>query len=91
VTLTDAQRVPLIGRYRRRDGSVMTVSADPLGLVAAVPKAFTAGLIPLGPTRFYMPLSDGTATFALGPDGRAASVNLRFDGIDHVAVRIADA
>ena len=91
VALTDMQRAALVGQYRFADGDVMTVAPDPLGLSAAIPKRYTAGLIPLSPTRFYFPLADGTMTFALGADGRASSVNARYSSTDHVAERITDA
>lgn len=89
VTLNDAQKAALSGRYRFTNGRVMTVSPDDLGLLAAIPEQFTAGLIPLSATRFYFPLGDGTMTFTLDSGGRGERVVARYSAQDHVAERIA--
>jgi hypothetical protein len=68
----------------------MTVTPDArLGLQAVIPEQFTAGLIPLSPTRFYFPLGDGTMTFELAADGRAERVVGRYSGRERVAERVA--
>jgi CubicO group peptidase (beta-lactamase class C family) len=77
----------LEGRYAMADGRALTVKKDADLLAAVLEDRFTAGLVPLSKTRFYFPLGDGTATFTLGEDGTAASVNLRYGGEDHVARR----
>ena len=89
VELTDAQVAPLVADYRNTDGSTLTIRKDPDYLTATIKGRYTAGLIPLSPVEFYMPLADGRAIFTLGADGKAASVNLRYSGEDHVATRIA--
>ena len=89
VTLTPAQIQALEGTYRMSDGKTLTVKMDGDMLAAALEGRYTAGLIALAPTEFYMPLGDGRTTFTLGPDGRAARVNLRYGGEDHVAERAA--
>jgi CubicO group peptidase (beta-lactamase class C family) len=87
VTLTPAQIGALEGVYKMADGKTLTVKMDGDRLSAALEDRYTAGLIPLSPTEFYMPLGDGRTRFTLGADGRAASVNLRYGGEDHVAER----
>jgi CubicO group peptidase (beta-lactamase class C family) len=90
VTLDDTQKAALSGRYRFASGRIMTVSPDArLGLQAVIPEQFTAGLIPLSPTRFYFPLGDGTMTFELAADGRAERVVGRYSGRERVAERVA--
>ncbi len=78
----------LEGVYATADGKKLTVKKEPDLLTAALEGRYTAGLVPLSPTRFYFPLGDGTATFTLGEDGRATSVNVRYSAEDHVARRI---
>lgn len=89
VELTEAQVAPLVADYRTDDGSMLTVRKEPDYLTATIKGRYTAGLIPLSPTEFYMPLADGRAIFTLGADGIAASVNMRYSGEDHIATRIA--
>jgi CubicO group peptidase (beta-lactamase class C family) len=88
-TLTPAQIAALEGIYRMSDGKTLTIKMDGEMLSAALEGRYTAGLIPLTPTEFYMPLGDGRTTFTLGSDQRAARVNLRYGGEDHVADRSA--
>ncbi len=78
----------LEGDYRTADGKTLSVRKEPDVLTARLEGRYTAGLIPLSPTRFYFPLGDGTVTFAPGADGRASSVNVRYSGEDHPATRI---
>jgi CubicO group peptidase (beta-lactamase class C family) len=89
VKLAAEQVAPLEGDYRMADGKLLTVRNEPDYLTAKLEDRFTAGLIPLSATEFYFPLGDGKATFTPGADGRAVRVNLRFNGEDHVAERIA--
>jgi CubicO group peptidase (beta-lactamase class C family) len=79
----------LEGVYAMSDGRKLTVAKKPDLLTAELEGRFTAGLIPLSPTRFYFPLGDGTATFSLGEDGRASSVNVRYSAEDHPATRLS--
>lgn len=79
----------LVGDYRMSDGATLTVRNDPRFLVAEIKDRYVAGLVPLSPTEFYMPLGDGRTTFVLGADGRAERVNLRHGGEDHLGERIA--
>jgi CubicO group peptidase (beta-lactamase class C family) len=90
LTLTAAQIQPLLGAYRFADGRTLCVGHDPQFVTASVKGQFTAGLLALSPTRFYMPLSDGTAQFTLNGSS-ASAVNLRYDAVDHVATRVAPA
>jgi CubicO group peptidase (beta-lactamase class C family) len=87
VKVPTPELVQLEGEYRMKDSTVVVVKNDPEYLTASIKGRFTAGLIPLSPSEFYMPLADGRATFVRGPDGRGARVNLRYSGEDHVAER----
>jgi CubicO group peptidase (beta-lactamase class C family) len=87
--LSPAEYARLEGVYAMADGRTLTVTKKPDLLTAAFEGRYTAGLVPLSPTRFYFPLGDGTATFSLGAGGRAASVNIRYSAEDHVATRAA--
>lgn len=89
-TLDSLQFARLTGTYRMSDGATLTIRKDPDLLAAAIPDRYVAGLIPLSPTEFYMPLGDGRTTFTLGADGRAERVNLRYGGDDHVAERVRE-
>lgn len=89
VSLSPVQIAALEGTYTMSDGRTLTVQQDGNMLAAALEGRYTAGLIPLSPTEFYMPLGDGRTTFTLGTGGRATRVNLRYGGDDHVAERSA--
>lgn len=89
VTLTPAQIASLEGIYRMSDGKKLTLKSDGEMLAAELEGRYTAGMIPLSPIEFYMPLGDGRTTFTLGADGRATRVNMRYGGEDHVAERSA--
>jgi CubicO group peptidase (beta-lactamase class C family) len=78
----------LEGVYAMADGRKLTVTKKPDLLTAELEGRYTAGLVPLSPTRFYFPLGDGTATFSLGEGGRASSVNVRYSAEDHPATRL---
>lgn len=89
VALTPDEIAAVAGVYRMSDGKALTVKPDGDLLAAALEGRYTAGLVPLSPTEFYMPLGDGRTTFTIGADGRATRVNLRYGGEDHVAERSA--
>ncbi|HET6893915.1 MAG TPA: serine hydrolase domain-containing protein [Candidatus Baltobacteraceae bacterium] len=82
VALAPAQAQQLTGAYKTQDGSIACVSIGKQFLEIAIRDRFTAGLIPLAPDRFYMPLSAGTVTFT------STSLNMRYNGEDHRAARI---
>lgn len=88
-TLAPEDYVRLEGVYAMADGRTLTVVKKPDLLTAALEGRYTAGLVPLSPTRFYFPLGDGTATFTPGAGGWASSVNVRYGGEDHEATRRA--
>ena len=87
IKLDDAQVQALEGEYKMEDGTPLTIHNSPKYLLAEKKGFFTAGLIPLSPTRFYMPLSDGVVTFTLDDRGIAQKVNFHYSAIDHVATR----
>jgi CubicO group peptidase (beta-lactamase class C family) len=82
-TLTAAQEDALYGNYALEDGRVVIIARDGDSVSAQVKDKFLAGLIPMGATRFYMPMSDGTITFLLGSDGHATAITLHYRGEDH--------
>src|SRR6185295_5547410 len=88
VTLTRDQFAALEGKYRMADGKILDVRLDGTMLSAKLEDRYTAGLIPLSPTEFYFPLGDGKAMFTLGENGKAAKINMRYSGEDHVAERV---
>jgi CubicO group peptidase (beta-lactamase class C family) len=91
VTLTPDQCKNLPGDFKMADGTVMKIAKEEnkdWPITAQVPKQYTAGLIPLSPTEFYMPLAEGRATFTLDENGRAVKVNIHYSGEDHIAERI---
>lgn len=88
VSLSDAELAPLLGEYRTADGAVLTVSRNGRLLNASLPGRYQGDLIPLSPTVSYFPLADGRASFTLGKDGDASSVDLHYDGQEHIAIRI---
>jgi hypothetical protein len=57
-------------------------------LEAKIKDKFVAGLLPMSATRFYMPLSSGVVTFDLR-SGHAKSVNMRYNGVDHIGIASA--
>ena len=88
VKLTAGQIAKLEGTFKTTDGRLLTIKNGPDVLTAKLEGRFTAGLIPLSPTEFYFPLGDGKAVFAIGQNGTAETVNLRYSGEDHVATRV---
>ena len=87
-TLAPEDTARLVGVYAMADGKKLTVTKEKDLLTAALEGRYTAGLVPLSPTRFYFPLGDGTVTFSLGEDGQASSVNVRYSAEDHRATRL---
>ena len=87
VKLDAAQIARLEGDYETADGALLTIRNAPDFLTAEIKDRYTAGLIPLSPTEFYFPLADGKAIFTLDSQGRAARVNMRYNGEDHIARR----
>jgi CubicO group peptidase (beta-lactamase class C family) len=86
--LSAPQLDALVGDYKTTDGQVLRVRHAPDYLTAEIKGQYTAGLIPLSPTEFYFPLADGRAVFTLDAAGKAARVNMRYSGEDHVAARV---
>jgi CubicO group peptidase (beta-lactamase class C family) len=77
----------LTGSYRLPSG-VATVALKNGHFTYSVPHKNEAWLLPETATRFYIPYTEGTAQFDIGPDGRATSLRLRYDGTDIVAPRM---
>jgi hypothetical protein len=88
IKLTMDQITKLEGDYKTANGKLLTVRNSPRFLMAELEGAYTAGLIPLSPTEFYFPLADGRAIFTLDKTGKAAKVNMRYNGEDHIAERV---
>ena len=88
VKLSREQLARFEGSYRFADGSVVRVENGPDLLTASIEGRYTAGLIPMSATAFYMPLADGRVTFTARTDGRIVRINLRYSGEDHVADRV---
>lgn len=86
--LTPEQISKLEGDYKTAEGMILTVRNAPDFLTAKLQDRYTAGLIPLSPTEFYFPLGDGKAIFTIGENGKAAKVNMRYSGEDHLAERV---
>jgi CubicO group peptidase (beta-lactamase class C family) len=89
--LTPDQYAKLFGNFKMADGVVMKISKEdkPNSMLAAeLTGQYTAGLIPLSPTEFYMPLAEGRATFTLDETGRAVKINMHYSGEDHIGERI---
>lgn len=89
IKLTVAQAEPLVGDYKMADGEMLTIRNEPDYLTAEIKGRYLAGLIPLSPTEFYMPLADGRVIFTLDAGGRAVKINTRYSGEDHIGVRIS--
>jgi CubicO group peptidase (beta-lactamase class C family) len=91
VTLTADQCKNLLGEFKLADGALVKIAKEEnkdWPITAQVPKQYTAGLIPLSPTEFYMPLAEGRVTFTLDEQGRAVKVNLHYSGEDRIGERI---
>lgn len=90
VTSLNAPQIErLEGLYRMPEGDTLRIANDPPMISAEIRGRFLAGLIPVSPTEAYMPLAEGRAKFEVGARNRARRVNLHYDGVDHVAERIA--
>lgn len=87
IKLQPEQIKNLEGVYKMSDGRTLTIVEKPDFLTAELKGQYTAGLIPLSASEFYFPLGDGRAIFTLDTSGKATSVNMRYGGEDHVAVR----
>ncbi|NOT33896.1 MAG: beta-lactamase family protein [Candidatus Eisenbacteria bacterium] len=88
--LAAGQLERLEGKYQMSDGAILTVRNEPDHLTAEWPKQFVAGLIPLSPTEFFMPMTEGRVTFdRIGATG-AGRLNLRYSGVDHIGIRAPD-
>ncbi|HEV2333465.1 MAG TPA: hypothetical protein VGV16_09915 [Gammaproteobacteria bacterium] len=57
--LNEAQLTSLVGEYRSADGAVLTMGRDGRLLSASLPDRYQGDLIPLSPSVFYFPLTDG--------------------------------
>lgn len=88
IKLDEAQIHALEGEYKFEDGTPLTIHNSPRYLLAEKKGFFTAGLIPLSPTRFFMPLADGITTFTLDGSGVAQKVNFHYSATDHFATRV---
>ena len=88
-TLTPAQQDALYGNYALEGGSVVIIARDADSVSAQVKDKFLAVLVPMGATRFYMPMSEGTVTFLLDSDGHATAINLHYRGEDHKGSLVA--
>lgn len=88
IKLLPEQIANLEGDYKMKDGRLLTIKNEPDFLTAKLKDFYTAGLIPLSPTEFYFPLADGKAIFTLDESGKAAKVNMRYSGEDHLAERV---
>jgi D-alanyl-D-alanine carboxypeptidase len=88
VTLSHAQEAALSGEYKLASGGVVCVRKDGDLLVAGLAGHYVAGLLPMAPDRFYMPLSSGLVTFTVPANGSASAMNLQYNGVDHVANRV---
>jgi len=88
ITLAAEQAAALEGDFKMADGKLLTIRNAPDYLTARLTDAYTAGLIPLSRVEFYFPLGDGRALFTLDAQGKAARVNMRYGGEDHIAERV---
>jgi CubicO group peptidase (beta-lactamase class C family) len=89
VSLGDKAFSALFGEYAMADGDSLCVTRDAHGMLEAkIKDKFVAGLLPMSATRFYMPLSSGVVTFDLR-SGHAKSVNMRYNGVDHIGIASA--
>jgi hypothetical protein len=87
-TLAAEQIATLEGEYKMADGAILKIHKEPDLMSAAIKDRFLAGLIPLSPTKFYMPLTDGWVEFTLDPSGRSVKANVHYSGEDHFGERV---
>jgi CubicO group peptidase (beta-lactamase class C family) len=76
-----------VGEYQLADSSIATVKIGDRYLELAIPRRFTAGLLPESSSLFYVPLFEGTVEFKRDAAGKVVSLNMHYDGVDHIAVR----
>lgn len=88
VKLSPEQIANLEGDFKMADGKILNIKNELDYLTARIKDFYTAGLIPLSPTEFYFPLADGKAIFTLDESGKAAKINMRYSGEDHIAERV---
>lgn len=93
IKLSPEQITALEGVYKMANGNSLAIKNEPdyLSAYMKLPNGqlqFGAGLIPLSPTEFYLPLADGKAIFTLDEKGQAAKVNLRYGGEDRIGERV---
>jgi CubicO group peptidase (beta-lactamase class C family)/pimeloyl-ACP methyl ester carboxylesterase len=88
--LNSDQQSALVGSYKLADGRLVAIAVDGDSISAESKGHFLAGLIPLSPTLFYMPLSDGTISFTIAENGKATQLNMHSRGEDHIGPRVTD-
>jgi CubicO group peptidase (beta-lactamase class C family) len=93
IKLLPEQIAKLEGDFKMANGNSLTIKNEPNYLTAYMKTPsgqlqFEAGLIPLSPTEFYLPLADGKAIFTLDDKGQAVKVNLRYGGEDRIGERV---
>ncbi len=76
----------LAGTYVLADGSTVVVSSGDHFLEAKTDQ-FTAGLLREGADVFYAPFFEGNVSFTVDNTGRATSLNMHYNGEEHVARR----
>jgi hypothetical protein len=78
----------LVGKYVLPDGGVAEVSSGDRFLEVKTSQ-FTAGLLREKSGVFYAPFFEGDVSFTLDSSKRAVSMNMHYNGEDHVAKRTA--
>jgi len=87
VALDRADKEKLVGRYRLSANSVLTMTLEGEQLFAQVAKLPKDRVFAASPTLLFWRGEDGDIRFELGPDGRAMSAIVRFNGRETVAKR----
>ena len=93
IKISPGQIASLEGDYKMANGNSLNIKNEPDFLTATMKTSqgatqFQAGLIPLSPTEFYLPLADGKAIFTVDEAGKAVRVNLRYGGEDRIGERV---
>jgi CubicO group peptidase (beta-lactamase class C family) len=78
----------LTGDYTLPDGRVVSCRSDDRYLKISIKDRFTAGLLPEGPRRFYVPFFEGTVRFDGAPRQPASTLTMHYEGEDRVARRV---
>jgi len=86
-TLEPQSAARLLGTYVLDTGEVLTVSQSPTMLSASIKGRYSAGLLPITQTTFFMPLANGIVTFGGDARALAQTINLHYDGVDHRGAR----